>query len=93
MTASRPRSLADARDGITVVIDDLHELHSPEGLAQLLTNLPPQVHAILATRHDLRLRLQQLRQALPRHETAHAALLCGYCRPAARGSAAVTGSW
>ncbi len=58
--------LADARDGITVVIDDLHELHSPEGLAQLtrlLTNLPPQVHAILATRHDLPLRLQQLRLA------------------------------
>jgi len=37
--------LADARDGITLVIDDLHELHLPEALAQLtrlLTNLPPQ---------------------------------------------------
>ena len=58
--------LADARDGITLVIDDLHELHSPEALAQLtrlLTNLPPQVHAILATRRDLRLRLHQLRLA------------------------------
>ena len=58
--------LADARDGITLVIDDLHELHSPEALAQLtrlLTNLPPQVHAILATRHDLRLGLHQLRLA------------------------------
>jgi LuxR family transcriptional regulator, maltose regulon positive regulatory protein len=58
--------LADARDGITLVIDDLHELHSPEALAQLtrlLTNLPPHVHAILATRHDLRLRLHQLRLA------------------------------
>jgi LuxR family transcriptional regulator, maltose regulon positive regulatory protein len=58
--------LADARDGITLVIDDLHELHSPEALAQLtrlLTDLPPQVHAILATRHDLRLHLQQLRLA------------------------------
>ena len=56
--------LADARDGITLVIDDLHELHSPEALAQLtrlLTNLPANVHAILATRHDLRLRLHQLR--------------------------------
>jgi LuxR family maltose regulon positive regulatory protein len=58
--------LADARDGITLVIDDLHELHSPEALAQLtqlLTSLPPQVHAILATRHDVRLRLHQLRLA------------------------------
>ena len=58
--------LADARGGITLVIDDLHELNSPEALAQLtrlLTNLPPHVHAILATRHDLRLRLHQLRLA------------------------------
>jgi LuxR family maltose regulon positive regulatory protein len=58
--------LADARDGVTLVIDDLHDLHSPEALAQLtrlLTNLPPQVHAILTTRHDLRLRLHQLRLA------------------------------
>ena len=58
--------LADARGGVTLVIDDLHELHSPEALAQLtrlLTSLPPNVHAILATRHDLRLRLQQLRLA------------------------------
>jgi LuxR family transcriptional regulator, maltose regulon positive regulatory protein len=58
--------LADARDGITLVIDDLHELHSPEALAQLtrlLTNLPANVHAILATRRDLRLELQRLRLA------------------------------
>ena len=58
--------LADTRDGITLVIDDLHELHSPEAIAQLtrlLTSLPPQVHAILATRHDVRLRLHQLRLA------------------------------
>jgi len=49
-----------------LVVDDLHELHSPEALAlltRLLTNLPPHVHAILATRRDLRLRLQQLRLA------------------------------
>ena len=55
--------LADA-GGITLVIDDLHELASPEALAQLtrlLTNLPPQVHAILTTRHDVRLGLHQLR--------------------------------
>ena len=58
--------LADARGGITLVIDDLHELTSPDALAQLtrlLTNLPPQVHAILATRHDVRLGLHQLRLA------------------------------
>ena len=58
--------LADAHDGVTLVIDDLHELPSPEALAQLtrlLTNLPPNVHAILTTRHDVRLRLHQLRLA------------------------------
>ena len=56
--------LADAHDGVTVVIDDLHEFRSPEALAQLtqlLTNLPPNAHAILITRHDLPLRLHQLR--------------------------------
>jgi LuxR family transcriptional regulator, maltose regulon positive regulatory protein len=58
--------LADAHGSVTLVIDDLHELHSPEALAQLtrlLANLPPNVHAILTTRHDLRLRLHQLRLA------------------------------
>ena len=58
--------LADAGGGITLVIDDLHELNSPEALAQLsrlLTNLPPHVHAMLTTRHDLRLGLHQLRLA------------------------------
>jgi LuxR family maltose regulon positive regulatory protein len=47
-------------------LDDLHELTSPEALAQLtrlLTNLPPHVHAILTTRHDVRLGLHQLRLA------------------------------
>jgi LuxR family transcriptional regulator, maltose regulon positive regulatory protein len=42
----------------------LHELSSPVAAAQLsrlLANLPPQVHAVLATRHDLR--LHQLRLA------------------------------
>ena len=58
--------LAGACGGITLVIDDLHELTSPEALSQLtrlLTNLPPHVHVILTTRHDVRLRLQQLRLA------------------------------
>jgi LuxR family transcriptional regulator, maltose regulon positive regulatory protein len=58
--------LADASDGITVVIDDLHELNSPEAIAQLtrlLTSLPAGAHAMLTTRHDLRLGLHQLRLA------------------------------
>ncbi len=58
--------LADARGDITLVIDDLHELTSPDALAQLtrlLTNLPGDVHVVLTTRHDLRLRLHQLRLA------------------------------
>jgi LuxR family transcriptional regulator, maltose regulon positive regulatory protein len=57
--------LAEAGD-LTVVIDDLHELTSADALTQLsrvLSNLPPHVHAVLATRHDLRLRLHQLRLA------------------------------
>ena len=56
--------LAHAPGGITLVVDDLHELTSPEALAQLtrlLVNLPPGVHAVLATRHDVRLGLHQLR--------------------------------
>ena len=58
--------LARQRDRVALVIDDLHELHSPDALAQLtrlLTNLPPNAHAVLATRRDLRLRLHQLRLA------------------------------
>src|SRR5215218_4061023 len=58
--------LADARDGTTLVLDDLHELTSPDALAQLtrlLTSLPPNMHAILATRRDLRLGLHRLRLA------------------------------
>jgi LuxR family maltose regulon positive regulatory protein len=58
--------LADPGSRITMIIDDLHELNAPEVLAsltQLLTSLPPGVHAILATRHDLPLRLHRLRLA------------------------------
>src|SRR4029077_13927202 len=57
---------ADAHDGVTLVIDDLHELHSPEAptqLTRLLTSLPPNVHVVLTTRHDLRLGLHRLRLA------------------------------
>jgi LuxR family transcriptional regulator, maltose regulon positive regulatory protein len=58
--------LADAHGDVTLVVDDLHELHSPEALAQLtrlLGSLPPNVHAILTTRHDVRLGLHRLRLA------------------------------
>jgi LuxR family maltose regulon positive regulatory protein len=58
--------LADHRGRLILVIDDLHELNSPESLAQLtrlLTHLPPDVHAVLTTRRDLRLGLHQLRLA------------------------------
>jgi LuxR family maltose regulon positive regulatory protein len=58
--------LADARGDITLVIDDLHELNSPKVLGQLtrlLMQLPVGVHAVLTTRHDLRLGLHQLRLA------------------------------
>jgi len=56
--------LGDLSGPVIVVIDDLHELNSPDALGQLtylLTNLPPNGHAILATRRDLRLGLHQLR--------------------------------
>ena len=58
--------LAGQRGHLILVIDDLHELTSPDALAQLtrlLTRLPPDVHAVLATRRDLPLHLQQLRLA------------------------------
>jgi LuxR family maltose regulon positive regulatory protein len=58
--------LADARGGVTLVVDDLHELRSPEALAQLarlLASLPGHVHAVLATRRDLGLGLHRLRLA------------------------------
>jgi LuxR family maltose regulon positive regulatory protein len=59
-------ALARQRDRVIMVIDDLHELNSPESLTQLtrlLTNLPPGVHAVVVTRRDLPLRLHQLRLA------------------------------
>jgi LuxR family transcriptional regulator, maltose regulon positive regulatory protein len=58
--------LASQRGRLILIIDDLHELTSPDALAQLtllLTNLPGDVHAVLATRRDLPLRLHQLRLA------------------------------
>jgi LuxR family transcriptional regulator, maltose regulon positive regulatory protein len=65
--AGRVRSeLAGVPAGVTLVIDDLHELASAEALAELtglLAGLPPGVHAVVATRHDVRLGLHQLRLA------------------------------
>jgi LuxR family transcriptional regulator, maltose regulon positive regulatory protein len=58
--------LADHDDRVILVIDDVHELTSPDALThltRLLTSLPPGVHAILATRRDLPLHLHQLRLA------------------------------
>src|SRR5580658_3299731 len=58
--------LEESCDRFVLVIDDLHELSSPEAAGQLtalLTRLPPGVHAIVATRRDLSLRLHKLRLA------------------------------
>ena len=58
--------LAAHHDHTFLIIDDLHELTSAEALMQLtrlLEKLPQHVHAILATRRDLPLRLHKLRLA------------------------------
>ena len=58
--------LAAHHDRTFLIIDDLHELTSAEALMQLtrlLQKLPQHVHAILATRRDLPLRLHKLRLA------------------------------
>jgi LuxR family maltose regulon positive regulatory protein len=74
MPGFNPQAMADkivselAASGgpVTLIIDDLHELSSAEAIEQLtalLTSLPPDVHAVVATRRDLPLRLHQLRLA------------------------------
>jgi LuxR family transcriptional regulator, maltose regulon positive regulatory protein len=53
-------------DSLVLVIDDLHELDSPEAIEQLtslLTNLPTHAHAIVTSRRDPPLRLHRLRLA------------------------------
>jgi LuxR family maltose regulon positive regulatory protein len=58
--------LSGSADRVSLVIDDVHELAAPDTLAhlsRLLTNLPANVHALLATRRDLPLRLHDLRLA------------------------------
>jgi LuxR family maltose regulon positive regulatory protein len=61
MIVDRVRAeLAEHRDRTYLVIDDLHELTSPEALT---LNLPQHGHAILTTRRSLPLRLHKLRLA------------------------------
>jgi LuxR family maltose regulon positive regulatory protein len=58
--------LEGSGDDFVLVLDDLHELSSPEAAGQLtslLTRLPPGVRAVVASRRDLPLRLHQLRLA------------------------------
>ncbi|MGD0240467.1 MAG: LuxR C-terminal-related transcriptional regulator [Streptosporangiaceae bacterium] len=58
--------LEESGDRFVLVIDDLHELSSPEAAGQLtalLTRLPPGVRAVVATRRDLPLHLHKLRLA------------------------------
>ena len=58
--------LEESCDRFVLVIDDLHELSSPEAAGQLtalLTRLPPGVRAIVATRRDLPLSLHKPRLA------------------------------
>ena len=58
--------LAAYGEPLVLIIDDLHELSSTEAVEQLtalLTSLPQGVHAVVATRRDLPLRLHQLRLA------------------------------
>ena len=56
--------LASLGDRVWLVIDDLHELCSPEALRQLellIMRAPPALRFVLVTRHDLRLGLHRLR--------------------------------
>src|SRR6478752_6009621 len=56
--------LAPLEDGLWLVIDDLHELGSAEARQQLellVMRAPAGLRFVLATRHDLRLGLHQLR--------------------------------
>jgi LuxR family transcriptional regulator, maltose regulon positive regulatory protein len=56
--------LAALQDRVWLVIDDVHELDSADGLRQLellVMRAPPELRFVLATRHDLQLRLHRLR--------------------------------
>jgi LuxR family transcriptional regulator, maltose regulon positive regulatory protein len=56
--------LASLEDRVWLVIDDLHELHSPEALSQLellLMRAPAALRFVVSSRHDLGLGLHRLR--------------------------------
>ena len=58
------KDLALLQDRLWLVVDDVHELGSDQALAQLeflITNGPPELRLVLATRHDVRLGLHRLR--------------------------------
>jgi LuxR family transcriptional regulator, maltose regulon positive regulatory protein len=58
------KDLAPLEDPVWLVIDDLNELTSADGLRQLellVMRAPPPLRFVLATRHDLQLRLHRLR--------------------------------
>jgi len=60
--------LAGARGGITLVIDDLHELHSDQARRQLellMLRAPRELRFVLAARHDMRLGLRCLWLDIP----------------------------
>jgi LuxR family transcriptional regulator, maltose regulon positive regulatory protein len=62
--ATKALSELAGSDPVVLIIDDLHELSSPEAagdLTELLTSLPEGAHAIVATRRDPPLHLHQLR--------------------------------
>jgi LuxR family transcriptional regulator, maltose regulon positive regulatory protein len=66
MVGTMLSELAASGGQFVLIIDDLHELSSAEAAGQLtslLANLPPGVHAVVATRRDPPLRLHQLRLA------------------------------
>jgi LuxR family maltose regulon positive regulatory protein len=58
------KDLAPLQDRVWLVIDDVNELGSSDGLRQLellVMRATPQLRFVLATRHDLQLRLHRLR--------------------------------
>jgi LuxR family maltose regulon positive regulatory protein len=58
------KELVLLEDRVWLVVDDVHELASTDGLRQLellVLHAPPQLRFVLATRHDLRLGLHRLR--------------------------------
>jgi LuxR family maltose regulon positive regulatory protein len=58
------QDLGSLQERLWLVVDDVHELASPEALSQLellVMRAPPQLRFVLLTRHDLRLGLHRLR--------------------------------